>query len=155
MATQLKPGDVEKAIIAALKANAAVIASGAQVQGLSSKAWDEQGNIIIVPPAMLVLLDAGVDQPSGDTTRLTYESEYTFSIFCGAADVSSTDNERNSAYALLAICRGAMAGQRLQIDSGANITFPVRLAGFTPEQFDYNGVWYSQRVAVGAVAQFG
>ncbi|HEY6349607.1 MAG TPA: hypothetical protein VI636_09380 [Candidatus Angelobacter sp.] len=155
MPTQLKPGDVEKAIIAALKANGAISASGAQVQGLSSKNWDEQGNIIVLPPAVLVLLEVGTDQEANDTTRLTYESEYEFSLFCGSADLSSVDNERNSAYALLANVRAAMAGQRLQIDAGAALTFPVKLAGFRPEQFDANGAWCSQQIRVGQLAQYG
>lgn len=155
MPTQLKLADVEQAIIATLKANTAIAALNAQVQGLSSKHWDEQGNIIVHPPAILVFFEQGQDQQSRDVTALTYESEYEFSLFCGAADLSSADNERNSAYAIIANVRAAIAGQRLSIDNGAMTTFPVRLVGIRAEQFDPNGVWYSQQVRVGQLAQFG
>lgn len=151
MPTQLKITDVEAAIIATL--NAAL--ANTQVQGLSSKDWDEQGNIIVIPPAVLVMFENGDDKTQNDITRLTYDSEYQFLLFCGAADLSSTDSERNSCYALLASVRAALAGKSLPLDSGASKTYPVALAGIAPEQFDSNGVWFSQRVRIGALAQFG
>ena len=151
MPTQLKINDVEAAIIATLRSALA----NTQVQGLSNKDWDEQGNIIVTPPAVLVMFELGEDKTQNDITRLTYDSEYQFVLFCGAADLSSTDSERNSCYVLVAGVRAAMAGQSLALDGGASKTFPVALAGIAPEQFDANGVWFSQRVRIGALAQFG
>jgi hypothetical protein len=153
-ATQFKVDDVEKSLIALLKADAGIVAFAAQVQGLSSKLFDEQGNIIVSPPAVLVFLENGQDQARGETTRTTYESDYSFCLFCGAADLSSTDNERSSAYKLLATTRAAVAGKRLALDAGANLTGPIGLNGFTPEQFDSNGAWYCQRISVPKTAQF-
>jgi hypothetical protein len=154
-ATQLKLSDVEKGIIALLQANAPLMALKPQIQGLSSHQWDDQGNIIINPPAVLVLFDAGQDTPTGDTTRLTYDASYEFSLICGATDLSSTDNERNSVYALLAVVRAAIAGQRVSVDGGAASSSPVTLAGITAEQFSPNGAWYAQHIRVGKTAQFG
>jgi hypothetical protein len=153
-ATQFKVDDVEKSLIALLVADAGIMAFAAQVQGLSSKHFDDQGNIIVTPPAVLVFLENGQDQARGDITRTTYESDYYFCLFCGAADLSSTDKERSSAYKLVATVRAAVAGKRLQIDGGANLTGPIGLYGFTPEQFDSNGAWYCQRIAIPKTAQF-
>jgi phage gp37-like protein len=153
-ATQFKIGDVEKALVAKLAADAGIVALKAQVQGLSSKHFDDQGNIIVNPPAVLVFFEQGQEQMSGDTVRTTYQADYSFCLFCGAADLSSTDNERMSAYALVAAVRAAIAGARLQIDAGVNLTGPVGLAGITPEQFDTNGAWYCQRISIPKTAQF-
>lgn len=153
-ATQFPVDDVEKSLIALVAADAGIIAFAAQVQGLSSKHFDDQGNIIVTPPAVLVFLEQGKDQARGDTTRTTYESDYSFCLFVGAADLSSTDKERSSAYKLLALTRAAVAGKRLPIDAGANVTGPIGLNGFTPEQFDTNGAWYCQRISVPKTAQF-
>jgi phage gp37-like protein len=153
-ATQFKLADVEQSLIAELKANAGIVALGAQVQGLSSKDMDEQGNIIITPPAVLVFFEQGQDDVRGDTVRTTYQSDYYFCIFCGAADLSSTDNERLSAYAVVAAVRAAIAGARLDLDGGANKTGPVGLNGITLEQFDSNGAWYCQRIGIPKTAQF-
>jgi hypothetical protein len=153
-ATQFKIADVEKSLTLLLAADAGIVAFGAQVQALSSKDFDEQGNIIVMPPAVLVFFEGGQDSANGDMVRTAYKSEYSFCIFCGAADLSSTDNERNSAYALIAAVRKAVAGARLPLDLAQNKTGPVGLAGINPEQFDANGAWYSQKISVPMTAQF-
>jgi Domain of unknown function (DUF1834) len=155
MATQFKIADVEQGLLTLLGANAGIQAITKQVQGLSSKNFDEQGNVLVVPPAVLVFFEGGADTPSGDTVRMTYDAEYSFGIICGAADLSSLDKERSSAYALVAAVRAAVAGQRVQVDGGASSSFPIKLAGVNLEQFDANGAWYTQRVLVGKTAQFG
>jgi phage gp37-like protein len=155
MATQFKIADVEQGLIALLQADAGLAALTKQVQGLSSKQWDEQGNILVIPPAVLVFFEGGSDTGSGDTVRMTYDAEYMFAIICGATDLSSTDKERAGAYALLGAVRAALAGQRVQVDGGSSSSFPLKLAGITLEQFDANGAWYTQRVLIGKTAQFG
>jgi hypothetical protein len=153
-ATQFKLADVEQSLIATLKADAGIISLAAQVQGISSKHFDDQGNIIVMPPAVLVFFEQGQDLVSGDTVRTTYQSDYYFCLYCGAADLTSTDKERIGAYNLIASVRAAMAGKRLSLDAGANLSGPVGLAGITLEQFDSNGAWYCQRIGVPKTAQF-
>jgi Bacteriophage Mu, Gp37 len=152
--TQFKIADVELALISTLSADAGIQALKAQVQGLSSRQFDEQGNIIMTPPAVLVFFEQGQEDVKGDTVRTTYQADYLFCLFCGASDLTSTDKERSSAYELLAAVRAAIAGKRLDLDGGANSTGPVALAGITPEQFDTNGAWYCQRISVPKTAQF-
>jgi Domain of unknown function (DUF1834) len=153
-ATQFKIDDVEKGIIAVLKADAGLVALKVQVQGLSSRHFDEQGNILVTPPAVLVFFNSGTEDSKADTVRTTYQVDYDFFLFCGAADISSTDNERSSAYAVLAATRAAIAGKRLSLDGGNVLSGPVGLAGIAPEQFDANGAWYSQHITVPKTAQF-
>lgn len=152
--TQFKVADCEQGLIAALSADAGISGARIQVQGLSSKDIDEQGNIIVTPPAVLVLFEQGQDDTTHDTSRLTSEAEYAFCLFCGAVDMSSTDKERVSAYNVIALVRAAIAGKRLQLDAG-NLSGPTGLAGITLEQADKNGTWYCQRITVPKTAQFG
>jgi hypothetical protein len=152
--TQFKLADVEQSLIALLKADAGIVAFKAQVQGISSKQFDAQGNLIVMPPAVLVLFEQGQDVMSGDTVRTTYQSDYYFCLFCGAADLSSTDNERTGAYNLIAAVRAALAGKRLALDNATNLTGPIGLSGITMEQFDDKGVWFCQRIGIPKTAQF-
>ncbi|HKV94885.1 MAG TPA: hypothetical protein VJW20_20235 [Candidatus Angelobacter sp.] len=153
-ATQFKIADVEQSLIAALQADAGIQGLKAQVQGLSSKHFDEQGNIIVLPPAVLVFFEAGKDDGKNDTVRTTYQTDYDFCLFCGAADLTSTDKERTNAYILIATVRAAIAGKRLALDGGDNLSGPVGLNGITWEQADANGAWYCQRISVPKTAQF-
>ena len=106
------------------------------------------------PPAVLILYEQTTDAPQNDTTRKTYTTVHEFSIFCGAKNLSSVDNERGDCENLVSTVRAALAGQRLPIDFGVNQTAPVELSGVVREQFDTNGVWYSARVRVAAISQF-
>jgi phage gp37-like protein len=153
-ATEFKLDDVEKGIIATLAADSGVLALSAQVQGLSSRHFDEQGNIIVMPPAILVSFNSGSDDCTQDTVRTTYQVDYEFFLLCGAADLSSVDKERSSAYVVIATARHAIAGKRFQLDSGAVLSGPAALAGIEPYQFDANGVWYLQKIRVPKTAQF-
>jgi phage gp37-like protein len=154
MPTQFKVNDVEQALITTLKANSALTALKAQIAALSSNQFDQQGNLIVRPPAVLVLYDQTSDVAGNDTTRKTYKTVHEFSIFCGAKNLSSVDNERGDCETLVATVRAALAGQRLAIDAGSTQTPPIELNGVAREQFDTNGVWYSARVLVEAIAQF-
>ncbi len=154
MPTQFKVNDVEQALITVLKANSALTALNSQIGALSSNQFDQQGNLIVRPPAVLVLYEQTADVAGNDTTRKTYKTVHEFSIFCGAKNLSSVDNERADCESLVATVRAALAGQRLLVDAGATQTPPVELNGVRREQFDSNGVWYSAGVLVEAISQF-
>lgn len=152
MPTQFKIRDVEQAILQVLRGNAAITAANIQVAGLSSKDWDDQGMLIAVPPAALLLYERTTDDGSNDNNRLTYTTYHEFSVFCGAQDLSSVDNERLGCYDVIAKVRAALAGARLTIDGVQ--TFPLELKGAAAEQFDRNGIWYSVPVISGMISQF-
>ncbi len=155
MATQFKVADVETSLISALQADTGLTALKVQVSALSSKQWDEQGNLLVIPPAVLVLFESAQDTLRGDITRKTYQSAYDFAVFCGAQDMTSPDKERTGCYAIISAVRFALAGIRLPLDAGADKTVPVQLLGVTPEQFGNDGVWYAVRARIEKTAQFG
>ncbi|HLJ87757.1 MAG TPA: phage protein Gp37 [Candidatus Angelobacter sp.] len=152
MPTQFKIDDAENGLIAVLRSSP--LLPGVQVDGLSSKDFDEQGNLVAIPPAALVMFDATQDNPSQDPTRKTYQTYHDFLVFVGAQDLRTAQQERSSAQALVDSVRATLAGQRLPLDGGTSQTGPVELAGVSAEQYGKDGTWYSVRVRVQAIAQF-
>ncbi len=154
MPTQFKVKDVEQALITTLKGNSQLTSLKAQIDALSSKDFDQQGDLIVRSPAVLVFYDQTIDEPRGDTTRKTYLTFHEFAILCGTRNLTSVDSERADCEHLVDTVRAALAGQRLTIDSGGFITPPVELNGVSREQYDAKGTVYAARIKVEAIAQF-
>jgi hypothetical protein len=149
MPTQLKPEMVENALVAALKA----ALQGVNVAAITETDIDAEGNLIVVPPAVLVMFDAEALQPTRDVTLQTYQSTQRHLAICGARDLSGLGAERLSTKALVSQVRDAVAGLRLTLDD-QSITMPIALAGAERFQFDTKGTWYAVMMDVQAMAQF-
>jgi hypothetical protein len=149
MSSQLKIEDVDAALQAALVA----ANLGAQVSGISDQNFDNEGNLIIVPPAVLVLFESETLTAQRSNTRLDYTADKQFSILCGARNFAGDQSEKVSAYQLATKVRDALAGLKLLLADGSK-TEPITLLGVQREQFDSNGTWYSVLVSVGGTAQF-
>src|SRR3954469_21722425 len=106
MPTQLKPEMVETALVAALQEEL----DGVNVQALTEKDIDAQGNLIIVPPAVLVMFDTEILLPARDNTLQTYDSKQRHLLICGARDLSGEGAERLSAKQLVSQVRDTIAG---------------------------------------------
>ncbi|HLJ89572.1 MAG TPA: phage protein Gp37 [Candidatus Angelobacter sp.] len=150
MPTQFRMDDCESGLIALLKAS---LPEAVQVSALSSKDFDEQGTLLAVPPAALVMFDSTQDQ-SRDITRKTYQTYQDWVIFVGSEDLRDVSTERGGAQDLVQKVRAALAGQRIPLDGDSSFSGPIELAGTTAEQFGKDGTWYSVRVRVEAIAQF-
>src|SRR5574341_420371 len=153
MPTQLKPGEVEAALIAQLLTSLA--ASAPEVRGLSSSDIDSEGNIVLrkTQPTVLVYWDGEALSPARDNTRTNYNAGSRFVVLCFDQNLRSTQKEREDAYGLVALVRDALAGQKLTLPGGAK-TMPLELVGAEPFQIDNNGSWYAVRVVAPSMAQF-
>jgi phage gp37-like protein len=151
--TQLKIEDVHGALMAALTADAGIVAAQAQVSSITDKTVDAEGNLIVTPPAILPMYSGTQDSERGDTTRTTYKTEHDFLVLCGAQDLSSPDNERISCEKLVSLVRKALAGFRLTLPGPAQ-TDPIKLNGVEFFQFDTTGTWFGVKIVVSGTAQF-
>jgi hypothetical protein len=153
MPTQLKPGDVEAALITLLKT--ALADPAVQVRGLSSKDIDGEGSIVLrkVTPTVLVLWDGETLDPARDNTRTNYNAAQRYLAICFDQNLRSLDAERADAYGLVGQVRDILAGQKLTLADGAK-TMPMQLAGTDPYQIDDHGSWYAVRALVPSMAQF-
>jgi hypothetical protein len=151
MPTQMKIQDVEAALIELCQNILAE--EKIEVQGVSSRVVDAEGNLIVNPPIVLVYFEGESPSSRSDNLRRTYQVQQLFSLLCGTADFSSRDSEREGAYELLSTLREGLAGARLTLADGHK-TMPITLSGVAPEQVDEKGVWYSLKLVIEAVAQF-
>jgi hypothetical protein len=149
VASQIKLEDVDAALQAALVA----ANLGAQVSGISTENFDDEGNLILVPPAVLVLFDSEVLSAHRSNTKLDYTSDKQFAILCGARVFSGDKDERNAAYQLVSKVKDALAGLKLTLADGSK-TEPITLVGVNRELFDNNGTWHSVMVRVSGTAMF-
>jgi hypothetical protein len=149
MPTQLKPETVENALVVALAAALA----GVNVQALTEKDIDAEGNLVVVPPVVLVMFDVETLLPTRDVTLQTYTAVQRHLAICGTRDLSGVGAERLSAKGLVSQVRDAAAGLRLTLEDGT-ITMPTAVAGVERFQFDKNGTWYAVLLDVQALAQF-
>jgi phage gp37-like protein len=100
MPTQLKPEMVENALVAALKA----ALQGVNVAAITEKDIDAEGNLIVVPPAVLVMFDAEALQPTRENTQTDYSATQRYLILVGTRDLSGETAERLSAKKLAVTC---------------------------------------------------
>jgi hypothetical protein len=124
-----------------------------RVDGMTVRDVDGDGNVLTIPPAVLLYFEGETLLPKSDNQSVTYTGEQSWSVFCGAADFSSRTAERKGAYQLAVKVRDALAGARLTLDDGTKLP-PIIVVGTAPEQADANSVWYSVRIMVRAITQF-
>jgi hypothetical protein len=149
---KLEPHLVETALIALIQG---VLGANVEVRGLTSGDIDEQGNLLVTPPACLVLLDGG-DDGGSDNKRVTYNSSQRWFLVVGSVNLQSVGAERLDALRMLATLRAGVAGKTLDLDGdGAADVAPMLLGGFDRFQFDVKGTWYAQKIVAEAAVYFG
>jgi hypothetical protein len=149
---QLDPDIVEAKLIVLLQG---VFGAGTEVRGLTSGDIDEQGNLLVKPPACLVLLDGG-DDVCSENKRLSYWASQRWFLVAGAMNLQSTGQERLDALKMIATLRRGISGKTLDLDGDGNAdTSPILLGGFDRFQFDAGGTWYAQKIVVDAAIYFG
>jgi phage gp37-like protein len=149
--TQLKLEDVEVALVELLKS---IFSDGAvTVDVMSTKDVNENGDVIVSPPAVRIYYEGEQDDGSRDNQKLTYQVTQVWSIWCGDSDLGSLEDERLGALQMVSKAKNGLAGARMKLADGTKTT-PIALSGIAQEQIDPKGVWYSVRIAIGGIAQF-
>jgi len=149
MPTQLQLDLVEDALLALLQSKVAA----AKVRTATSEDFDLDGELIAVPPLVLVVFAAETPDPRRDHLRLTYQSQQQFKIFIGATNLRGASHERKDAYALVNQVRDAVAGAKLTLAGGERLP-PLALGPTQLGRLDRNGTWYETRVILDGIAQF-
>jgi phage gp37-like protein len=152
MPTQVQPDLVEQGLLDVLKAE---FGDGVTVDAITENSIDDQGAIIVTPPAVLVWFDGEVLRPTKDNTRTTYDAIQSYLILCGARVLTGTADERTTAKKLASEVRNVLAGLRLPIeDEDKTVLPPIAVLGTQRFQFDKNGTWFAVPIEVEAIAQF-
>ena len=151
MPSEIKLEDVQQALMDAL--NGKLKGHGIEVEAITNKNFDKDGNLITNPPAALLMF-AGEDLvPLRDSTRKNYADKQKWLLFCGANNFQSTNAEIQEAAALVTLCKETLAGLVLTL-ADTYTTEPITIENVALQQFDADGSWYSLGFCVGGVAQF-
>jgi phage gp37-like protein len=118
---------VEAALIALLKANlAAAYGSNVNIDSLGDKDFDEEGRLVLQPPAVRVrFMDANYNALR-DNRRLTYQPTMPFQILCFQSSLRSPADERKQTLVLVAAVQDQLAGTVLALADGSQ-TMPITM----------------------------
>lgn len=139
----MKLAEVENAIIALIEA----ALPGVSVQTAASQHFDDDGNILAIPPAVLVIYGGGQGQPN-DVRGLSYVANPRWLLAAGASNLRGALEEQQGdaaggvagAYDLLDALR-ALAGKKLSLASGGGGLLVWR--GEDLLQHTNDGTWYA------------
>jgi len=154
MPTQFKLEDTQSALLDLLVAGLASYGEMVDVSPVSQRNFDAEGNLVAVPPAVLLLFETETPQPLGqDMTRTTYQMEQAFTLICGDTDLRSSAAESRSVLQLVSTVKNVVMGARLAITSDWKAE-PIEYRGVDLFQVDQRATWYGVRFAVPCTAQF-
>ena len=155
MSSQLRIDQAEAALIAMLEAKMqAAYGSPVQVDSLGDKDFDDDGTLILQPPAIRVRYTGTKFASLRDNSGLTYMAEHVWEVLCFESSLRSKEDERAQTLALVAVALNQLAGARLQLADGST-TPPVKLEGVSlviaPGAADQS---FGISIVVGGPAQF-
>lgn len=151
MSSQFKPDELVAAVVSKLKQR---LGGSLQVKQLSSEHFGDDGDIVVKPPAVLVMWVKESMQPNrGDNTRTTYQPTQLLDFFCGDIDLRSAEEETGAALKLVTKLRDEMAGARFTLADGTK-TQPAALGDTEIAQVNKNGSWYVTRIGIQHSAVF-
>jgi hypothetical protein len=118
---------VEAALVALLKSKlAGAYGQNVSVDSLGDKDFDEQGRLVLQPPAARVrFLDAPF-QNLRDNQRLTYQVPMSFEILFFQSSLRSPADERKQTLVLLGAGADVVTGARLELSDGSK-SMPVAI----------------------------
>lgn len=154
--SQMRIDYVEAALIALLQAKMeAAYGAYVQVDSLGGKDFDEEGTLILQPPALRVDFSGLVYQTLRDNSGLTYEAALAFDILCFESSLRSKADERLQTLGLVAVVLNQLAGARLLL-ADTSLTPPAKLRGVSLVEVASKTVdqAFAVHIAIGGPAQF-
>jgi hypothetical protein len=148
-ASEVLPGDVEQALLAALESNL----PGINVGAISDKDINDDDQLVLYMPCARQRYVGTEYRNQADNQWLTYDTCHNFEIWCGAEDLTSKEAQRTATLAILTLVLPLVAGARLPLPDGS-VTEPVALKTIGKLQDDILGTIFILSVEVSGIAQF-
>jgi phage gp37-like protein len=147
---------VEAALLALLNTKLAAAYGGkVQIDSLGDKDFDDDGRLVLQPPAVRLRF-AGADYENlRDNQRLTYEAAIPFELLCFESSLRSKADERKQTLVLVATVQDQLAGARLVLADGSK-TMPIEMKSISLVAAESGPVdqLFSIIVLVKGIAQF-
>ena len=142
---------IEAALLALLNMDlAAAYGAKVSIDSLGDDDFDDQGRLVLSPPAVRVRFLHSSDNPARDNQRLTYQTPLSFEILCFESGLRSSADERKQTLIIVAAVRDVLAGTRLQLSDGSK-TMPITLNGV--DLVDTSGGPVDQLFSVGIIIE--
>lgn len=129
--------------------------SRVDVDSIGDKDFDEDGNLVLRPPAMRVLFDAAKYNNLRDNQRLTYGAALSFEVLCFEESLRSKKDQRKQTLVLVSVAQDQLAGARLALSDGTS-SGPVEINSVSlqvPESGPADQL-FAINVTVPGIAQF-
>jgi hypothetical protein len=122
------------------------------VQAISEKDFNADGDIIMTPPSVRTFYAGTGYEATSDLQRLSYDVAGRFMILCGAQDLTSAIAQAQASARLADQVCGILAGARLNLPNGDQ-SIPVLLKAIEPLPIDGLGMGYAVAIEVPGLAQ--
>jgi hypothetical protein len=157
MSSNFRIDYVEAALLTLLGSHSFSQAYGARisVDSLGDKDFDEDGRLVMQPPALRVRFADGGYANLRDNQRLTYEAKIAFEILCFESSLRSPADQRKQTLVLVATVLDQLAGARLALADGSQ-TMPltIKSAYLRPIEEGPIDVLFGVVVEAEGIAQF-
>jgi hypothetical protein len=127
--SQFQISQVEQALIALLKSAMPAAYSAAigseetikvNIDSLSDKDFDSDGQLVLKPPSIRVRFDRTRRETLRDNQRLTYQAKASFDVLCYESSLRGKADERLQTLQLVQVLENQVAGARLALADGTS-----------------------------------
>ena len=146
---EFKAEQVWTALIALLVAQLPKV----DIQAISDKDFNENAELIMVPPSVRVFFEGSVAKSTSDTQRLSYDVVDRFVILCADQDYTSPAKQAIASALLASKVLVQMAGTRILLTDG-DISEPITWIETAPQPVKGVGVAYALAFEVPGLAQY-
>jgi hypothetical protein len=127
--------------------------NGVDVQEVSDKDFNADGDLIMNPPSVRTYF-AGCDYSSTfDNQKLSYDATGKFMLLCAGQNLQSIAAQAHASAQLADQVCGLIAGARITLPSG-DISEPITLKSIDPLPVEEIGIAYGVAIEVPGLAQF-
>jgi hypothetical protein len=126
---------------------------GVDVQAISEKDFNQDGDIIMNPPSVRVFFDGEGASGTSDSQRLSYNAVGRYVVSCADQNLRSTQAQAIASAALATRVKNVAIGARLQLPNG-DVTEPIAWVSTAVMPVAGLGIGYALGFEVPGIAQF-
>ena len=156
MSSTMRIDYVEAALLQYISANLPItFGAPVSVDSLGDNDFNDDGTLVLSPPAVRVRFAGANFDPARDNQRLTYQARMPFEILCYQSSLRSKADERQQTLVLVGSVCEILAGARLSLSDGS-ATQPVTLKNVALVESESGPVdqLFSVGIEVSGIAQF-
>jgi phage gp37-like protein len=156
VSSQFPIDQIEPALIQLLARNVGTrYGAAVDIESLGDQDFNEDGNLILNPPAIRVRYSDGNFGNLRDNRRLTYQATFDYEILCFESSLQSEADQRLQTLKLVSIVLDELAGARITLADNSR-SMPITIKRVSPVIAESGPVdqLFSILIGVEGIAQF-